>query len=282
MRILWMLLCLLPALLFAQGPVKFDVYQSGQNGNITTEQFQVFQTEGQFQTYWKALTGDTSAPRDIKWANEFVIAVNLGTRNSGGYKVFVESIERVRGELVVTVVELTPLGLTSQALTSPWEIVRVQRTSGNIRFNKVKRQSSSGNLGQGGGGWEQSCRWRTFAAELTGGGSSSRELTIQSANQFRQYWKDMDFEGDCPASSVSWSDEMLVAIHLGNQSTSGYNVLVESVSYGRDGGLVVGYIKQVPAPGQRVTRGRTSPYIIVRLPKAARVYFNSRTWGSEG
>lgn len=281
MRLLWMLICLIPVLLFAQGEVRFDVVQSGQMSQITTEQFQVFQTEGQFQTYWKANTGDSAAPRDIKWANEFVIAVNLGNRNSGGYKVFVQSIERLRGELVVTVVEMTPVGNTTQAITSPWEVVRVQRSAGNVRFNKVKRQSASGDFGLGGGGWDRGVRWRTFATETTGGGANARELTILGAAQFRQYWKDYEMEGDCPAGDIDWNQEMLVAIHMGNKSTSGYDVLVESVEFSRDG-IVVNYVKQVPASGQRVSRKRTSPYILVRVPRAQRVYFNSRTWASEG
>lgn len=281
MRSIIALLCLLPALLFAQA-VKFDVLQSGQQGNVQTEQFHVFQTEGQFQTYYKAMTGENASFRDVKWATEFLIAVNLGQRSSGGYKVFVESIEKQRGEIVVNVVEVTPVGNTTSVMTSPWEIVRVQRTSGNVRFNKVRRQAQSGNFGWGGGGgWDRTLRWKTFVAEPTGGGSRSRELAITSATDLREYWKLNGFEGDPPAGDVNWDREMLVAIHLGAQSTTGYDVLVETVEQGNDG-IIVNYVKQVPAPGQRVTRTRTTPYVIVRVPKANRVYFNSRTWASEG
>lgn len=280
MRAILLFLCLIPALLFAQTEVKFEVFQSGQQSNVQTEQFHVFQTEGQFQTYWKASTGEANAPRDVKWATEFLIAVNLGNKSSGGYKVFIESIERVRGELVVTVVELMPSGATTQAITSPWEIVKVQRTSGNIKFNKIKRQNPSGNFGQIGGGWDRSSRWRTFSSEISGGGPRSREVTIQNAVEFREYWKSIS-EEECPVNEVDWKQEMLVAIHLGNQSSTGYNVLVETVEMARDG-IVVSYVKQVPASGQKVSRSRTSPYVIVRVPRASRVYFNSRTWASEG
>jgi len=280
MRTLIALLCLLPALVLGQS-VKFDVLQSGQQSNVQTEQFHVFQTEGQFQTYWKAMTGENPVFRDIKWGTEFLIAVNLGQRSSGGYKVFVESIEKLRGEIVVTVVEVTPMGNTTSALTSPWEVVRVQRTSGNVRFNKIKRQASSGNIGWGGGGWDRTLRWKTFAAESTGGGSRARELAIPTASDFREYWKSSGYDGEAPVNSVDWSREMLVAIHLGAQSTTGFNVLVETVEAANDG-IVVNYVKQVPSSDQRVTRTRTTPFIIVRVPKANRVYFNSRTWNSEG
>lgn len=269
-------LTLLSSLLFAQGPVVFDTYQSGQHGNIDKEQNQVLLTEGAFQTYWKALTGESNAPREIKWNNEFLIAINLGQRPTNGYKVFVESIERVRGNLQVNIVEIAPGGVAGTVMTSPWTIIRVNRTPGNITFNKIKRTSGSG----GGGQVDVSYRWRTFMSDVTGGGPRSREQVINNAVEFREYWKAL-FEGDCPHQEIDWSREMLIAIHLGNQSTNGYNVLVETVSPYRDG-IGVSYVKQVPASGQKVSRGRTSPYILIRVPRAGRVYFDSRTWASEG
>lgn len=278
MKILLVLLfALLGALGMAQGPVIFDTYQSGQYGNIDKEQYQVLQTEGQFQIYWKALTGEGNAPREINWSKEFLIAINLGQRSSSGYKVFVESIERVRGNPQVNIVEIAPNGPAGSVMTSPWIIIRVNRTPGNFSFNKIKR--TSGNTG-GGGGQDLSYRWRTYMCDTVGGGPRSREQAIQSAAEFREYWRGV-FEGDCPADEIDWSREMLVAIHLGNQSTTGYNVLVETVSPYRDG-IGVTYVKQVPASGQRTARSRTSPYILIRVPRAARVYFESRTWASEG
>lgn len=263
--------------------IQFDVLRSGEQSQITKEQMIVIQTEGDFQNYWRAAMGNTDYPRgEINWAKQFLIAVNLGTRNTGGYKVFVQSIERARSaELEVTVVELVPSGQTAQVVTSPYEIVRVDRAPGKVTFNRVKRNAPSTG-GNGGGNWNN-CRWRTFMSETTGGGSHAREIAIYNPQDFKEYWRDcFGASSDCPADQVDWNNEMLVAIHLGSQSSTGYNVLVESVTPLNDG-IGVSYIKQVPATGQRVTRTKTSPYVIIRLPRTqGRILFDSRTWSSEG
>lgn len=124
----------------SQNYVKFRTYKDGRNSQIEKFRTTIMNSQGDLQKYWAANTGEdpSQAPRDIDWNSERLIAINLGTRTTTGYSVFVKSIDRKDGNLVVTYVERKPPagGIVGQALTSPWTIVRMQRVAGNISFEK--------------------------------------------------------------------------------------------------------------------------------------------------
>jgi PrcB C-terminal len=259
-------------------PVDFSPYQSGDQSKILTEQNRVILTEGSFQNYWIEHTNQL-VPRDINWRTHFVVAVHLGRRNTAGYKVIVQSMDRVRAsEIEVVVTEITPSdGIHAQVLTSPWEVVIVKRTAGDIKFRKVTR--TSGNTSQR--DRHQTCPWTTLQADQTGGGNRAFEDIITSERQLGEYWK-RTFGEVPPPTTVDFSRESIVVIHLGNQPSNGYAVLVEMVRLVPNG-IEVSYIKQAPSKGQRVKKSATSPYTIILVPKfQGKVFFESRTWNSEG
>lgn len=60
---------------------------------------------------------------DIQTAN-FVI-LNLGEKSSGGYRIGIEKVEELPDKIVITVKELKPDGLVTQALTYPYAVVKI-------------------------------------------------------------------------------------------------------------------------------------------------------------
>jgi hypothetical protein len=265
----------------AQGQaIKWRGYKSGQMSRIEKEATRVMYSQADFQLYWAELTGEppSRAPRDINWNDEILIAVNLGNRPSLGYGVTIQSVERTRpNEIRVTYIERTPAGnLSGAAIGSPYDIVRMDRVAGNIIFEK---RTGLGN-GGGGGGLEVPT-WRTYQAEQNGNIQEALKVVIRDEREFSRYWARLTGE-PIPPKDVDWSREMLIAVHLGQRRSTGYDILPEDVVLAR-GGLIVYSIERVPARGQRVRQGSTSPYFILRVPRMdAEVGFQSRTWNGSG
>ena len=140
----------------SQGP-QFRTFAQGQQSNATGFRTEVLNTDGDLQRYWSRVVGQRpeSAPRDVKWGEEMLIAINLGQRSSLGYSVYVETIAKRRGELLVSVVEQKPApgSMVGQAITSPWVIVRMnrqpeplvfQRREQTARFTETRRPAACG------------------------------------------------------------------------------------------------------------------------------------------
>src|SRR5436190_22891261 len=68
---------------FPQDGVNWRTYQRGLMSNSRATETYVFETEGQFQTYWKNVVGPLGGKLPtggINWATEKLVAVNLGQR----------------------------------------------------------------------------------------------------------------------------------------------------------------------------------------------------------
>ncbi len=256
-------------------------YRQGTQSRITQAQNLVIQNQGAFDTYWQQSTGESRAPRDVDFNKELLIAVHLGNRTSGGYRVIIQSVQRVRpGEIKVSYVENAPApgGFTTSVMTSPFEIVRVERANavGNFVFEGRKRVE---------GGVEappaNEFGWRTYIHETSGGGARELTRAITSAQELESYWSQLGFGGRVP-SDIDWTSEMLIVLHLGTRGTTGYDVLVDRLE-AVPGGVIVHYLEKAPAEGQRTRATATSPYVIIRLARfQGGLQYRKRIWRSDG
>ncbi len=89
----------------------------------------------EWQTLWREHAGSEPAPA-VDFAKEMVAAVFLGTRPTGGYGVDIVAARREGAALIVEYRERRPPpgALASQALTSPFHIVRIARHDGTVTF----------------------------------------------------------------------------------------------------------------------------------------------------
>lgn len=121
-------------------PIKWRTYSQGAFSNSQKSFTLTIDNSGAWQNYWRDNFGDPSeAPKDIDFNKEQLVAIHLGTRPTGGYKVSVASIQRAKpGEVRVSYVESLPLpGVTvTQAETTPWVIVRMDKPGAKITFSK--------------------------------------------------------------------------------------------------------------------------------------------------
>lgn len=256
-------------------------YRQGTQSLITQARNIVIQNQGAFDTYWKEHTGEARAPRDVDFNKELLIAVHLGQRTSGGYRVIIQSVQRTKpGEIKVSFVENAPApgGFTAAVMTSPFEIVRVERANavGSFVFEGRKRTGAS-ELPVFGNDFS----WRTYMADTIGGGPREFTRAVASAQEFEAYWSQIGQPGRAP-TDIDWNSEMLLVMHLGTRGTTGYDVLVDRLEV-VPGGLVVHYLEKAPAEGQRTRVTATSPYVVIRLARyQGGLQFRKRIWRSDG
>jgi len=256
-------------------------YRQGTQSQITQPRNIVIQNQGAFDTYWKEHTGEQRGPRDVDFNKELLIAVHVGQRTSGGYRVIIQSVQRTKpGEIKVSYVENAPApgGFNTAVMTSPFEIVRVERANavGSFVFEGRKRTGTS-DLPVFGNEFS----WRTYMTDTIGGGPREFTRAITTAQEFEAYWSQIGQPGRAP-NDIDWNSEMLLVMHLGTRGTTGYDVLVDRLEV-VPGGVVVHYLEKAPAEGQRTRVTATSPYVVIRLARyQGGLQFRKRIWRSDG
>jgi PrcB C-terminal len=100
----------------------------------------VVRSRVEWDALWKAHAGLKPIPGVVDFSQEFIAAVFLGTRPSGGFGVEILGTRREAAALVIEYRERAPAAsdIVTQALTSPFHIVKVPRFDGPIRFRKIK------------------------------------------------------------------------------------------------------------------------------------------------
>lgn len=135
------------------GRVNFSVLASGTNANVTTSAVQVATAQAAVNALYNLAYGrQTGAPGVPSFTgNDTVVGVFLGQRPTGGYSVRVAGASAQNSVLTLTVAVTTPGpgSITTQALTSPWTIVRVPGNYREVRV--VDAQGQPFQQGAGGG-----------------------------------------------------------------------------------------------------------------------------------
>ncbi len=95
---------------------------------------------GEFAAAWATLHRGLpgNAPPEVDFSRRTVVLLALGERSSGGYSVRFDGITREEGGAVVryTVTRPGPGCMTTQAITSPVDVVSVSRVEGAVRFER--------------------------------------------------------------------------------------------------------------------------------------------------
>lgn len=109
----------------------------------------------------------------------------------------------------------------------------------------------------------------TFEVIANGGGTlivNEQTGVIRDQTNWEQFWL-RHSGGKTPAPIVDFGKEMVVAVYLGGRPTGGYAVKVVKIEETAKN-LVVNYEEQRPGARCFVTQATTSPFQIVRLPRA--------------
>lgn len=120
----------------AEDEVFFDHLASGSGATVGTDaSWRLLGSQDAYLQAWNSANGTQLSPAPapaVDFSRETVLALFMGQRPSGGYSVSVEAMRQVGSEVYVDVrfSEPAPGTMVSQALTSPWTMVRILR--GNV------------------------------------------------------------------------------------------------------------------------------------------------------
>ena len=106
---------------------------------IDRPQQTVARTPAEWQTLWSRHAPGRQAPA-VDFATNMVIAVFLGSRTSGGYRIEITDVRPDGDSLVVQWAERQPSPgmVAAQVMTAPSYIVTVPRHEGDVRFQKME------------------------------------------------------------------------------------------------------------------------------------------------
>lgn len=277
--ILAVLLLLLAQMVLAQTNfVRWSQFQAGQQSKIQGLTTRVLMTEGDWQSFWRNLTGQdpSTAPKGIKWNEELLIAVCIGQRKTGGYSVRIEDmIKKDAGNVIVQYSITSPRSgdMTTQAITSPWVVARVSRQPVDYSFSQVEPRGT-GQFPQitppiWGGGYDRypvPLPWTWCYSGTMRLAPRRSSGCLATPDECDLYFRDI-IERDTPSEllrGIRWSDEVLIFLH-GELSPAGTTIGIDSVLLDQNGRiLVTWYLK---APISRQSGSMVSPYMILKLPR---------------
>jgi superfamily I DNA and RNA helicase len=122
--------------------VAFQTIAKGNRSGVREFLQQVTRNQTEWATLWQrhiATETNPLAPPVVDFNKEFVIAIFLGEKPTGGYAVEMTFIERKDRDLVVSYKEFQPApgAMTTQALTQPFHMVRVAKNGEpNVMFRR--------------------------------------------------------------------------------------------------------------------------------------------------
>ncbi len=254
--------------------------KKGQSSSVTRQGLRPIYSEADYLSYWTQTMGQSanSAPRGINWSQQMLLAVHIGQRPSGGYDADVFRVDTSNNVASVLVRERKPVPneMTTQALTSPWVLLRFDRTSMPFRMELTQAADSNVFMPNGGtvirqGGLTISMGNPTFGdywSEYERGNwctnLAADPCLISTQQELYTYWYRV--RGQRPQEAptdIDWNYERLFAIHVGERAKAGARLNVVSVDI-KDGQGVV-YVQESFEP---LARGRSSrPYLLLRVDR---------------
>ncbi|HVT13348.1 MAG TPA: protease complex subunit PrcB family protein [Fimbriimonadaceae bacterium] len=263
-------------------------YKEGAQSKAQDQRIVVMDTIADFQRYCNTYGPEgVGNGRDVDWVKEELIAIHLGQRDSGGYKVGVTTIKKTKAnEATVYWAEFTPpKGVShSKDATSPWTIIRLNRPGYRLAFEGHREE---GTLPGGiriislGDGYEPGCKccekcirehenrlgWQSFAYGDDAPAVTPSTCVMNSALEYERYRQSYGMTGLPQEPNVDWNRERLLAIHLGHKFTGGYQILIDHIDIVDGTRVNVSYLEVQPTNQVRTAYSTTGPYLIVRVPR---------------
>jgi hypothetical protein len=140
----------LPSSQTQYGPiVQWTQVHQGVYCALTQQEMKVIGSERDWQSYFnRAFPADLGTKRDIPkvadWSKEIIIAIHAGKQPTAGYSLNVSTIARRQSgvyDVDVVFERPNPQAMMAQVMTSPWVIIKVQRTVGTPRLRVIETTS---------------------------------------------------------------------------------------------------------------------------------------------
>lgn len=120
-------------------PLPLAELARGSFGPCVAARREVVRDAAAWDRAWAEVQATRMAPPAVDFAGQVAIVACLGQRRSGGHAIEIVAVEVAEDALIVSVRTTAPApdAITTQALTQPFHIVRVARTTLPVRWVEV-------------------------------------------------------------------------------------------------------------------------------------------------
>jgi len=120
----------------------FTTIAHGAYSGINEKESHVFRTSSSFENFWRRHIEGTSSPSNVPsvdFENNMIISVARGLKTTGGYGIEIKSVTETDTEILVYAETTDPSNgdVTLQALTQPFHIIEVQKSTKTLCFEIV-------------------------------------------------------------------------------------------------------------------------------------------------
>lgn len=127
--------------------IPFQVLSEGIHSSIPEQKFQIVRDTGTLNQTWRQAFKTAlpvPATPNVDFRDHLVLALFLGQKRTGGYRLKVESVHEYPDSLVVRISIHNPGHgcKTIQMITSPYEIIQVPATGKEILFETTSTQGA--------------------------------------------------------------------------------------------------------------------------------------------
>ena len=118
--------------------VPFIIIAEGSYSDLEKEDSWVIKNENAWSEFLAQSNLQEYISAPINFETHILLAVSLGESPSGGYSIHISEIEEFTNELIVHIISSTPdkNDEVTPALTQPYQVVRIEKTSKKISFVK--------------------------------------------------------------------------------------------------------------------------------------------------
>lgn len=102
----------------------FEILKQEEFGGAKFKFFEIITESKEF----KMILNDPDLKKKVKADDIYTcnfLLLNMGSQNSGGYSISVESVEELENDVIVTIKENAPTGMATTVMTNPMTIVKI-------------------------------------------------------------------------------------------------------------------------------------------------------------
>lgn len=123
--------------------IPFQTLNQGYYNNIIEKQTRIIKSSEEWADFWTEMFPTQMIASAINFDKSMVIAVLQGQKPTGGYAIEIEKITEYPNYIEIIIKETSPGDncITTQALTSPFHIIEMERSKKEIKFT-FKQETS--------------------------------------------------------------------------------------------------------------------------------------------
>jgi hypothetical protein len=135
-------------------PVVWRTVAQGDRSAIQFRQVNIISSDRDWEVLFRRMAGNRpfrEIPRVADFRSQDLIVIHMGQRQTQGYSVYVETIDRIGGRSHVRIVNTQPPGgvILAQSITSPYVAIAVDRTGMGYHFTERTINFIRGAVGGG-------------------------------------------------------------------------------------------------------------------------------------